>query len=156
MAAYRFLTAWCLDAPISDVWPPIHDSERWPQWWKGVESVTELEPGDHLGVGSLARYAWRSRLPYTIEFEVRTTGVDPPFLMEGVARGDLCGEGRWRLAEGRGTTVLCEWNVETTSRWMNLLAPVARPLFTWNHDLIMRQGAEGLARLLGARLLARS
>jgi hypothetical protein len=36
---------------------------------------------------------------------------------------------------------------------MNLLAPVARPLFKWNHDQIMRQGAEGMARLLNARLL---
>jgi hypothetical protein len=36
---------------------------------------------------------------------------------------------------------------------MNVLAPVARPLFAWNHDHVMRSGGEGLARLLGARLL---
>ena len=39
---------------------------------------------------------------------------------------------------------------------MNRLAPVARPLFAWNHDVVMRRGAEGLARLLGAQLLVRS
>ncbi len=157
MASYRFLTTWCLEASIGDVWAAIHDSERWPQWWKGVESVTELEPGDEEGVGSLVRYKWRSRLPYTLEFKVRTTRVERPFLMEGLASGELSGEGRWRLAEGRGsTTVLYEWNVRTTSRWMNLLGPVARPVFAWNHDVVMRQGGEGLARLLGVRLLARS
>jgi hypothetical protein len=36
---------------------------------------------------------------------------------------------------------------------MNLLAPVARPIFAWNHDYVMRNGGEGLARLLGAPLL---
>jgi hypothetical protein len=36
---------------------------------------------------------------------------------------------------------------------MNRLAPLARPLFAWNHDVVMRQGAAGLARLLQAQLL---
>ena len=33
-------------------------------------------------------------------------------------------------------------------------APLLRPVFAWNHDIVMRQGGEGLARLLGARLVA--
>jgi hypothetical protein len=37
---------------------------------------------------------------------------------------------------------------------MNLLAPLARPVFAWNHDVVMRWGGEGLARLLGTRLVA--
>jgi hypothetical protein len=37
---------------------------------------------------------------------------------------------------------------------MNLLAPLARPLFEHNHNVVMRWGGEGLARRLGARLLA--
>ena len=37
---------------------------------------------------------------------------------------------------------------------MNLLAPVARPIFKANHDYVMRNGGEGIAKLLGARLLA--
>jgi hypothetical protein len=36
---------------------------------------------------------------------------------------------------------------------MNLLAPIAKPVFAWNHDVVMRQGGEGLARRLGARLI---
>jgi hypothetical protein len=54
------------------------------------------------------------------------------------------------------TAVLYEWDVRTTRAWMNALAPVARPLFTRSHDRVMRQGGEGLARRLGARLLAAS
>jgi hypothetical protein len=39
---------------------------------------------------------------------------------------------------------------------MNLMAPIARPLFTRNHDLIVRWGGEGLGRLLGAPLVDNS
>ena len=75
--------------------------------------------------------------------------------MEGRAHGELDGTGRWRLWEQDGlTAVTYEWNVETTKRWMNALAPVARPVFAWNHDWVMTRGGEGLARRLGARLVA--
>jgi uncharacterized protein YndB with AHSA1/START domain len=155
VAGYDFLTTWCLDAPIDRVWDALYDSERWPEWWRGVERVQVLEPGDADRVGELSRYTWRSRLPYTLEFDMRTTRVERPYLVEGSAQGELAGEGRWRLFEARGSTaVTYEWRVETTARWMNLVAPLARPVFAWNHDLVMRGGGEGLARRLGANLLA--
>jgi uncharacterized protein YndB with AHSA1/START domain len=153
MAEYRFLTTWCLDAPIEAVWDTIFETERWPEWWKGVEKVVELEPGGPDRVGSVQRYTWKSRLPYRLEFDMRTTRVERPHLIEGVAEGDLDGSGLWRLYDGSGTAVTYEWTVATTEPWMNLLAPVARPVFAWNHDVVMRQGGEGLARRLGATLL---
>jgi hypothetical protein len=36
---------------------------------------------------------------------------------------------------------------------MNAAAPVARPIFAWNHNAVMRNGGRGLAQLLGAPLL---
>ncbi len=156
MAAYRFLTTWLIEAPREDVFQVIWDAERWPGWWRGVESVVKLEPGDAEGRGSLGRYVWRSRLPYSLEFDVRTTNVERPRLMEGEAGGAVTGRGTWRLFEDAGVTaVLFEWDVRTTAPWMNALAPLLRPVFVWNHDAVMRWGAEGLARRLGARLLAR-
>jgi hypothetical protein len=75
--------------------------------------------------------------------------------MEGDAEGDLTGRGRWRLFEQGGmTAVLYEWDVRTTKPWMNAVAPLARPLFERNHDVVMRWGGEGLARRLGAELIA--
>src|SRR5262249_32625073 len=74
---------------------------------------------------------------------------------EADAVGELEGIGRWRLFEQNGATaVLYEWNVSTTRQWMNLVAPIARPIFEWNHDWVMARGGEGIARLLGCRLLA--
>ena len=152
---YRFLTTWLIEAPRDDVFQEIWDSESWPSWWRGVESVIKTEPGDEEGVGSLGRYVWRSRLPYRLEFEMRTTVVERPRYMEGQADGELAGAGRWRLFEEDGVTaVVYDWDVHTTRPWMNLLAPVARPVFAWNHDYVMSAGGEGLARRLNTTLVA--
>src|SRR5690606_1012390 len=103
------------------------------------------------------RYVWRSTIPYPVEFEIETTRVERPHLLEGAATGTLRGTGRWRFFEGdRVTAVLYEWNVATTKRWMNALAPIGRPVFRWNHDRVMRAGGRGLARLLDVPLLASS
>ena len=156
MAQYSFLTTWLLDSPREPVFEAIYDQARWPQWWRGVEEAEELSPGhDDDGVGTVARMVWKSLLPYRVEFEVTTTRVERPHLMEGNAVGELAGTGRWRLFEREGATaVLYEWNVATTKAWMNLIAPVARPVFEWNHDWVMARGGEGIAGLLGCRLLA--
>lgn len=156
MGHYEFVTTWFLDAPIDRVFSAIEDSARWSEWWDGVRSAELLEDGDEQGVGRLWRYVWRSRLPYDLAFDSRVTRLERPWLIEGRAEGELTGIGRWRLFEGSGTAVVYEWNVSTSRRWMNALAPVARPLFAWNHDVVMRQGGEGLARLLAAPLLVRN
>ena len=156
VADYRFVTTWCLDAPIERVFEAIDDAAAWPQWWRGVKRTELLEQGDEDGVGRLWRLTWRSRLPYELTFESRVTRREPPHLLEGTADGELVGIGRWRIYEGRGTAAVYEWNVRTSRAWMNRVAPVARPLFAWNHDVVMRHGAEGLAGLLGAPLLVRS
>jgi hypothetical protein len=41
--------------------------------------------------------------------------------------------------------------VEVTKPWMRALAPLLRPVFTWNHGKVMGWGYEGLRRELAAR-----
>jgi uncharacterized protein YndB with AHSA1/START domain len=155
MAQYEFLTTWLLEADRDRVWDAIYDSERWPEWWRGVEEAEKLKEGDADGVGQEGRYVWKAKLPYRVEFFIKTTHVERPHLLQGDATGELAGIGRWRLFEQGGVTaVIYEWSVRTTRPWMNLLAPIARPAFQSNHDYVMRNGGEGLAELLGANLLA--
>ena len=155
MTEYRFLTTWLLEAERERVWQAIYDSERWPEWWKGVLEAEKLQDGDANGVGQFGRYVWKARLPYRVEFWIRTTRVERPRLLEGNATGELAGVGRWHLFEQDGlTAVIYEWNVHTTKPWMNALSPVARSAFQWNHDYVMRNGGAGLAQLLGVPLLA--
>jgi len=156
VAEYAFLTTWLLESPRQPVWEALHDQARWPEWWRGVEEAEELSrPPGGDDVGTVVRMAWKSLLPYRVGFEVTTTRVEHPHLLEGHAVGELEGVGRWRLYEQEGiTAVLYEWNVRTTKPWMNLLAPLLRPVFEWNHDWVMTRGGEGIAQLLGCRLLA--
>ena len=155
MAAYRFLTTWCVAAPVQDVWDVISASDRYPEWWTGVREVTELEPGGKHGVGALSRFEWRSRLPYSVRFDMRVTRSEPPYVLAAHASGELAGTGIWRLYESpAGSAVVFSWDVSTTRAWMNRLAPVGRRLFAWNHDHVMRQGAHALADRLGVELIA--
>ena len=151
-----FLTTWLIDAPREDVCREIYDVERWPEWWPGVEVVERLREGDDSGVGAVYRHRWRSILPYAVGFDVELKRVEPPNLIEADARGELAGVGRWRMYAGRETAITYEWRVRTTRPWMNAIAPVARGVFEWNHNAIMRRGGEGLARRLNATLLASS
>ena len=155
MPAYRFCTTWVLEAERERVWDAIYESESWPEWWRGVVSTTRLADGDSAGLGQRGVYEWRAKLPYTVRFEIVSTVVERPHRLGGDASGGLEGTGVWRFfSEGGTTAVVYDWDVRTTKPWMNLLGPVARPVFRANHDWVMRNGAEGLARRLGARLLS--
>lgn len=159
MREYRFLTTWVLEAAREPIWEALWDSARWPEWWPGVVEAEELEPGDAHGIGRRGNYRWRSRIPYPVRFEIVSTRVEPPHLLEGRASGELTGVGCWRLyeQESSGTTaVLYDWNVTTTKAWMNAAAPLAAPVFRWNHDQVMAAGGRGLAELLGVRLVVAS
>ena len=153
---YSFLTSWLIESSRDEVWEVLQDPLRWPEWWRGVTRVSELDGGDDARVGSRYRIVWRSRVPYRLEFDFTVRRLESGRSMEGqAAAGDLEGTGCWRLFEQDGVTaVVYDWNVSSTKRWMNLLGPVGRPVFEYNHDAVMRWGGEGLARRLGARLLA--
>ena len=154
MSAYEFVTVWRFESPLEPVWDLIARPEEWPAWWRGVLRVERVREGGADHVGGVSRYTWRSRLPYLLTFEMETTRVETHALIEGRAFGELAGAGRWRFAHDAGlTTVRYDWRVETTKRWMKLLAPLARPAFRWNHDVVMDWGADGLARRLGVKRL---
>ncbi|MBI4341784.1 MAG: SRPBCC family protein [Candidatus Omnitrophica bacterium] len=149
MSAYAFVTRWRIRAPIDAVWAAVFHAERWPEWWPGLQRVEELAAGDGRYLGCGRRFVWKGALPYTLTVEMTTTRVEPPTLLESAATGELVGRGVWRLApvEG-GTSVRYDWNVSPAKRWMRRLDLVARPVFRWNHDVVMRRGERGLKRLL--------
>ena len=100
---------------------------------------------------------WKTALTYKLVFDLRTTRIEKPQVLEAASGGELSGTGRWQLTPQASVTVVrYDWKVSTTKAWMNRLAPLARPLFAWNHKVVMQEGGEALARYLGARLLQAS
>ena len=152
MASQQFnlVSEWRLAAPVNRVWAELMRPDDWPQWWRAVKRVETLAEGDARGVGAIRRLTWGSALPYELTFEMRATRVEPMTVIEGRASGELDGTGRWTLTpDGNGTLVRYDWQIEVTKPWMRTLAPLLRPAFAWNHNVVMGWGYDGLRRRLG-------
>lgn len=155
MAHFEFVTFWRLRAPLEQVWQVVYDYERWPTWWRGVEQVKIVKRGESNGIGTIIDQVWKSALPYRLRFQTRLSRVEPLRLFEVTSQGQLHGVGLMQFStDGDITVVRFDWKVDTTEPWMNFLAPVARPLFRWNHGTIMDWGGQCLSRKLGAELVA--
>jgi hypothetical protein len=155
VSEYHLQTIWRIDAPLRQVYDAIQDSLHWPEWWPGAEKVELIADGDVDGINSIRRYSWQGKLPYPVIFDVRATRIEAPVAIEGCASGDLKGTGHWHFAhDGEASVVRFEWHVRSTRWWMNLIAPLARPIFIRNHGQIMARGAKGLAGRLGTVLVS--
>ena len=152
---YKFITQWRIKAPLIDVWYAIYNSEEWPLWWQGVEDVTMIRENDVDGINGIKKYTWKSILPYTLSFKMRLVKKHDFEFLSGVAFGELEGDGTWYFAEKNGITkVQYNWNVKTNKAWMNYFAFILKPLFKFNHDVVMKWGAKGLSKKLGAALIS--
>jgi uncharacterized protein YndB with AHSA1/START domain len=153
VARYHFVTDVEVAAAPDPVWDVLVDVPGSAAWWRQVRRAEVLTPGREDGVGRRYRLDFRTALPYTIGFEAETTRISRPTVWETRIVGELEGIGRYELTPVAGGTRLRHlWLVGTTKPWMNALAPLARPAFAWNHGVLMRAFATGLAGRLGVRL----
>ncbi len=151
MHTYNLVTVWRLPSPAPVIWRILSRAWEWPRWWPFVERVEVLEPGDDRGLGARHRHHWKTCLPYRLRFELTVIRIDPLIRVDTRVSGDLVGIGRCRLRSRGDTTVIrYDWHVHTTRGWMNRLAPVARPVFLWNHQRVMAAGEAALRRLLSS------
>lgn len=149
MSQYSFVTTWKFNAPLEKVWLIIRDMDSWPEWWKYVKSVKLTSAGDTDDIGSIRRIVWTTALPYELTFDSELVSVQHLKCIKGKAVGDLTGVGVWTFSIENGvTSVQYDWVVSTTKKWMNLFVPIARPLFKWNHDKVMKAGYKGLKQRL--------
>lgn len=154
MALYHFVTDIRVAAAPEQVWTVLADPTTWTEWWRPLRRVQVLAPGRTDGVRRRYRMEVRTALPYTLAFEAETVRIRPPSLWEATISGELAGTGLYEvLPRDGGGEVRHTWIVRTTKPWMNALAPLARPVFAWNHAVLMREFATGLAGQLGVPLL---
>lgn len=114
-----------------------------------MAKVELLKTGDENEIGAVRRITWKTALPYTLTFDSELISEEKYRRMEGRAFGELEGSGIWTFSTEKGATLVrYDWIVKTTKPWMNLLAPIARPFFKWNHDKVMQAGCDGLKERL--------
>jgi uncharacterized protein YndB with AHSA1/START domain len=152
LAATRLdlVTEWQIAAPLDRVWAEISTPDEWPTWWRAVKQCVLVKAGDANGVGAVRRITWGTALPYTLTFDIEATRVEPQRQLEGRASGELNGIGLWTLTpNGAATRVRYDWRVDVTIPWQVTLAPVLRPVFAWNHNIVMGWGEADLRKRLG-------
>ena len=95
--------------------------------------------------------------PYELRFvsedrtSDRASGV-----IDAALSGDLEGTVRWTVtAQREGCRLVYDQQVVTHKRLLNILAPIARPGFRFNHTLMMRHGEAGLQTFLAGASWAR-
>ncbi|MEZ4863666.1 MAG: SRPBCC family protein [Caldilineaceae bacterium] len=149
MAHYRFVDHWHIKAPRDEVFRYVADARTYPQWWPvypKVEILREAAPGCP---GGKARLVVKSALGYTLTLEAETIALDPPHSLKTVATGQLAGTGEWEFSEeGEMTHAIFTWIVTSNHPLLNLLEPIAKPLFAWSHNDASRKGHLGLKKLL--------
>jgi len=157
MNKYCFQTVWWTLAAIDRIWEALADYGAWPSWWRGIRNVEVLRRGDESGVGTVLRQWWRSRLPYTLVFDLKMLRIESRRLLEGRASGDLDGTCKWTLIPiNGGMEIYFDVDVRTGRWWMNLPIPFATEIVRANFENIMSWGREGLARKLGMPVELRS
>lgn len=150
MANYRFLTVWWMAAPADRVWEALADYATWPKWWRGIQSVEVVRHGDESGVGTVLRQRWRSKVPYTLVFDLEMIRIEGGKIIEGSASGDLEGTCIWTLTSiDGGTELRFGVDVRTGRWWMNLPIPFAPSVVRSSFETIMGWGRDGLVRILG-------
>ncbi len=147
LTEYHFLERWHADAAPDAVWGLVADPLTYARWWSEFREVRPLN--DLRGVGARVAVHVKATLPYHMRFELETIRYDRPHAAEVAVSGDLVGRMRWVLAPyGNGTYVVFEEEVRTGKALLNLLAPIGKPFFAWNHRIMMRHGEAGLAAAL--------
>jgi hypothetical protein len=147
---FEFFDEWRLAAGSDAVWAVVRDIEGWPDWWPSVRSVT---PFPERTVPTW-EFRFHTRLPYDMAFAAELVRDDRLLRAEAQVTGRVDGSGLCvATAIDGGTLVRFDWWVRPQLAWMRAVAPLARPVFSWNHRSLMAEGAKSLARRLDTHLL---
>lgn len=153
MTPYHFVTAFGVTASAEAVYCAIADP-AWVDDWGDAVRVEQRRAGDGIGLGSCFDATVRAPLGYRLSARIETVEAEPCSRLQMRATGSVVGTGTWDLTSADGVTdVRFDWEVSTTERWMDVLAPVARPVFERSHGIVMHNAARTAARHLGAELL---
>ncbi len=151
---YHFVTEMTISAPVESVWKALQHSEDWPEWWRWLIEASVLAEGDDDGVGRRVRNRVGTPFGYRLTYDGVVTMLVEHRRIDFDAVGDLEGHGQFLMSEPAEaeTRIVFNWLVQTTKWWMNLLVPFARRLFAWNHNRLMTDFANGLAKTTGGEL----
>ena len=127
------------------------DLQRYPALWSDFTQV-RLIRGDGHSLGSAFACETRGSLPYSLRYVLEVVRFDEPRSAVLRSSGDLVGSGRWEFSEPEPGSTLATyyWDVATTRRILNLVAPLFRSFLERNHRAVMARGYRALRPLAEA------
>jgi hypothetical protein len=149
---YRFSSVWSLDGSPDDALEVLRAVDRYPSWWPEVREARRV-------ADDRAAMRVRSLLPYDLRFELIQEEVDRRRrVLRARLVGDLDGVSAWShvTAPNGAPALRFDEDVRLRRPGLNLLAPIARPAFEWNHALMMRHGERGFRAALAGFILAKA
>lgn len=151
---YQFTDDWYVAAEPDVTRELLRRVEDWPTWWPSSLSVVPVRPLVP-GATEASRYTFQTRLPYRMVFQADVVH-DSPSAVETVVVGRVHGVGGWHVTPTTGgSRVHFDWSVDLQVLWMRALSLLARPVFVWNHQALMAEGAGAFADRLGVEMLRR-
>lgn len=142
---YHFVTSWQFRSSLQRVWSVVLDIQHYPGWWKNFRQV-RIARGDGRSLGSLIECEVRGSLPYSLKYSLEVMEAEEFRHILLRSSGDLAGTGRWAFTEAAPSVITAQyfWDVATTKRLLNLVAPLARPALARNHEQVMANGYAAL------------
>jgi len=129
----------------------IRQVTDWPTWWPSSLSVVSARPRV-AGATEASQYTFQTRLPYQMVFQADVVHEDQ-MAVETVVVGRVEGVGGWQVTPvAGGSRVHFDWSVDPQVLWMRALSLLARPVFIWNHQSLMAEGAHAFADRLGVEM----
>ena len=152
------ISHWPFTAPLAPVWAALADPKGWPQWWPALGSAQALPAGETGLAAQRLRLAWSAGAPFKAEIVLTTLKALPPVRLRqrssavpGTKQALLQGECIWLLRSDAGLTQVTHvWRLDPCPGMLGWLQPAWAPLLKALHGRVMRAGALGLARHLGA------
>lgn len=145
---YHFTHHWHIPhATLTEVADIIEDAPALPQWWPATYlDVQTQKPADADGLSGVYEVYTKGWLPYTLRWTLATTARNYPHgLSIKAAGGDFQGTGLWVfVAEGPHVKVTFDWRIVALKPLLRYLSFAFKPLFRFNHNWCMRQGAKSL------------
>ncbi len=149
--SFLVTSAWELNHPVAKLRSVIHDPLAITRWWSPVFLyVEEIDRGGVNREGFRLRCFTKGLLPHTFQFIANISEVSDDQLVVRT-EGDFNGVGTIRLSpQDQTTRVFVEWTVDVCQPYIRPFLKILKPVFVWNHQWAMRQGKNGLERMLDA------
>jgi len=152
---YAFVTRWTVPGTASKVYAILNDVAGYPRWWPSLATSFQKISDGQGGKGASGHVVTKGFLPYSLQWTYEVTATNPPHGFSIKAFGDVAGDGRWELSQnGDMVDVVYHWTVRGERPLLKYLSPLLRPLFSLNHDYVMKKGEEGLRKELQRVIVA--